>query len=146
MIEDLEEFEFDGAKIYVKLDFARKNGDRIEIFDWKTGKTDKEARVQMGAYAIYAMKKWGIPLESIRGLIVNLSAHPVVPQPHPMDQALIDETMTFIKHSVKQMQGLLSDVQKNSPKEMIHFKFTENIRSCDYCNFLKICDRVNVKI
>ena len=70
VIEDLEDFEFDGAKIYVKLDFARKKNGIIEIYDWKTGKNDSEAAsVQIGAYAIYAMKKWNVPLEEIRAYL-----------------------------------------------------------------------------
>ena len=43
VIEDLEEFDFEGAKVYVKLDFARKKGSAIEIYDWKTGKEGGDA-------------------------------------------------------------------------------------------------------
>src|SRR3989338_4417117 len=38
VIEDLEEYEWESSKIFVKLDFARQKNDTIEIFDWKTGK------------------------------------------------------------------------------------------------------------
>jgi len=40
--EKLESFEFEGTKIWVKLDFAARHDKRIYIYDWKTGKQVKE--------------------------------------------------------------------------------------------------------
>ena len=36
-IEDLDSFEVHGAKLWVKLDFAIRHGERVYIYDWKTG-------------------------------------------------------------------------------------------------------------
>ena len=46
-IEDLDSFEIHGAKLWVKLDFAIRHGDRVYIYDWKTGKVAKENEVQL---------------------------------------------------------------------------------------------------
>jgi hypothetical protein len=142
VIEDLEDFEFDGAKVYVKLDFARRKNGIIEIYDWKTGKNDAEAAaVQIGAYAIYAMKKWNVPLEGIRAYLFNLGSPNPVPQNQPLSAALITETEKVMRESITGMRKLLSDPVKNVPLPAQAFAFTENTRLCGYCNFYKMCEK-----
>lgn len=142
VIEDLEDFEFDGAKIYVKLDFARKKNGIIEIYDWKTGKNDSEAAsVQIGAYAIYAMKKWNVPLEEIRAYLFNLSSPNPVPQNQPLSAALLTETKKVMSESIAGMRKLLADPDKNVPLPAQMFQYTENTRLCGFCNFYKICEK-----
>ncbi len=142
VIEDLEDFDFEGAKIYVKLDFARKHDGKIEIYDWKTGKDDgPAASVQMGAYAIYAMQKWGVPLESIRAYLFNLSAPGAAAKEQPLNSEVLEETKRFMRESIGGMRKLLLDVRRNIPLPRENFKYTENARLCDNCNFLKICEK-----
>ena len=142
VIEDLEEFDFNGAKIYVKLDFARRRNGLIEILDWKTGKEEKEAAgVQIGAYAIYAMKKWGVPLDKIRAYLVYLTNSVPVLQEKPLNQELIEETKEIMSKSIGDMRALLSDVPKNVPKPKETFAFTKNERLCSNCSFYKICEK-----
>lgn len=144
VIEDLEEYEFEGAKIYVKLDFARKKGGLIEIYDWKTGKNDSaEASVQIGTYAIYAMQRWGVPLAQVRAYLVNLSGDIVEPQNQPLTAELIEKTRGIMKQSIAEMRTLLLDPAKNTPKPRENFSYTENTRLCDFCNFYKICEKYN---
>lgn len=146
VIEDLEEFPFEGAKIYVKLDFARKKDGIIEIYDWKTGKDDSAAAgVQMGAYALYAMRKWNVPLESIRAYLFNLSVPSPVPSLQPLTEALLAETQRTMRDSIAAMRTLLANVEKNIPLPVENFKYTDNTRLCDYCNFYKICERFEKK-
>lgn len=142
LIEDLEEFDFEGAKIYVKLDFCRKKGDIIEIYDWKTGKiSNQDFDVQMGAYALYAMGKWGIPLEKVRAFILNLTPDLPVAEEQVLTPFLLDQTKEVMKKSIQEMQAMLDDVLRNIPKKREVFKFTENTRICDSCNFYKICEK-----
>ncbi len=149
VIEDLEEFDFDpstnaqgpATKIYVKLDFARKKGDLVEIFDWKTGKEEGSASIQIGAYAIYAMRKWNLPLSSIRAYLVYLSSAQPVPQEQALSEELVLEAQKTISRSIGQMQTLLLDPKRNIPQPREFFKFTENERLCSYCNFYKICEK-----
>lgn len=142
MIEDLEEFDFNGAKIYVKLDFARRLAGGIEIIDWKTGKEEKaSAGVQIGAYALYAMKKWNVPPSGIRAYLVYLTnPHPAL-QEQPLSEKLIRDTETFIAQSVGDMRELLLDAPRNIPKSREAFPFTENTRLCSNCSFYKICEK-----
>ncbi len=142
IIEDLEEFEFEGAKIYVKLDFARRKDGKIEIFDWKTGKNDSEAAaVQIGAYALYAMKKWSVPVDSIRAFLFNLGSARPEPQEQLVSDALIQGTVRAMSESIQSMRALLLDPAKNVPQAISEFKFTQNERLCGYCNFYKICEK-----
>ncbi|OIO37642.1 MAG: hypothetical protein AUJ72_04140 [Candidatus Omnitrophica bacterium CG1_02_46_14] len=142
VIEDLEEFEFEGAKIFVKLDFARKKNGKIEIYDWKTGKDDGvAAAVQIGAYVIYAMRKWKVPASDIRAFLFNLTNPSPKASEQAVNDALIEETSATILASIRQMRELLSDPVKNVPKPRENFSFTENTRLCNYCNFYKICEK-----
>lgn len=144
VIEDLEEFDFEGAKVYVKLDFARRRGDLVEILDWKTGKEEKEASVQIGVYAVYAMRRWNVPLEKVRAYLVFLTNPVPSLQEQALSQAVIEEAKKTISASVARMQALLADVAKNAPKPREAFAFTENTRLCSYCNFYAMCEKYTV--
>ncbi len=141
VIEDLEEFEYDKAKIYVKLDFARKKNGLIEIYDWKTGKDENAATVQMGAYAIYAMKKWSVPLDQIRTFLFYLSSDKPVAKEHKLTEGLIEETKRIMSESIAGMREQLLDPVRNIPKPREMFPFTENERFCNNCNFKKMCEK-----
>ncbi len=142
VIEDLEEFDFEGSKIYVKLDFARKKNGLIEIYDWKTGKDENvDASVQMGAYAVYAMQKWGLALSDIRAYLFNLSAPSAVAKEHPLTEAGLEKAKHFMRESIAGMKKLLLDAKRNIPLPRENFKYTESIRFCDSCNFYKICEK-----
>ncbi len=147
VIEDLEEFQIFGSKIYVKLDFCRKKEGLIEIYDWKTGKEnnrdgeDSAQDIQLGTYAIFAMQRWEVPLEKIRTTLFHLgSAHPV-PKNVPLTASLIEATKDAISKSIVEMQRLLSDPSRNIPKPKENFQFTQNTRLCNFCNFYKICEK-----
>jgi hypothetical protein len=101
VIEDLEEFDFEGAKIFVKLDFSRERDGFVEIYDWKTGKTNGDTSVQMGAYAIYAMQKWKKPLDRIRGFVFNLTKAGTPAEEEKLTPELIDQTKAFMRESIK---------------------------------------------
>ncbi len=142
VIEDLEEYNFNGSRIYVKLDFARRKGDLIEIYDWKTGKNNPaDAGVQMGTYALYAMGKWDIPLSKVKMFLMNLSSAPAIPEEQILTEEALEKTRLFISRSIAAMHTLLDNPSKNIPKPRTEFLFTSDPRLCDSCNFLKICDK-----
>lgn len=143
LIEDLEEFEFEGAKVYVKLDFSRLKGADVEIYDWKTGKDDggQSASIQIGAYAIYAMRRWKIPLSNVRAYVFNLSSADSIPKLQPLTEGLLEETRKVMKQSIEAMRALLDDPAKNVPKDIASFAFTENVRICSNCNFYRMCEK-----
>lgn len=142
LIEDLEEFTYEQARIYVKLDFARRKGDTVEIYDWKTGKNDAQgARVQIGAYALYAMEKWGLPVDRVKAYLFNLSEKAPCAVEQRVDEPLLEETRVFMSRSIAMMRELLDDPVRNVPKPEEQFAFTDNRDYCNRCNFYKICDK-----
>lgn len=141
VIEDLEEFDFEGSKIFVKLDFAREKNGAVEIYDWKTGKTNGDATIQMGAYAIYAMQKWGKPLDQIRGILFNLTSEKAEGEEQKLTPTLIEEAKDFMRKSIAEMRSLLQDPNKNVPKDRSFFPYTENPKLCDSCNFYRMCEK-----
>src|SRR3989344_235263 len=143
VIEDLEEFDFEGNKIYVKLDFARKKEDVIEIYDWKTGKPDPSegASIQMAVYAMYAMGKWKAPLNKIQAYLFNLTQSPAERKSQLLSESAIEAAKKTLSAGIADMKRLLADPVKNIPKPEEAFAFTENTRFCDNCNFRKICKK-----
>lgn len=149
VIEDLEEFNYDGAKIYVKLDFARKKDGKIEIYDWKTGKPgaddDKSGghAIQIGTYVIYAMQKWKVPLSDIRAFLVYLGEASPLPREEKVRATLVEDTKKIMTESIQGMRALLANPEKNVPLSRENFQFTENTRLCDFCSYYKICEKYN---
>ena len=145
-IEDLDSFEVHGAKLWVKLDFAIRHGERVYIYDWKTGKVAKENEVQLAIYALYAQQKWDVDLNLIRLFDVYLNQQlPVKVKP---TKRLIDSAKVFIETSIDSMKDLLTDVENNKTEIDLFPMVGEDRESypCSYCSFQTVCfDQVRVK-
>ena len=145
-IEDLDSFEVHGAKLWVKLDFAIRHGERVYIYDWKTGKVAKENEVQLAIYALYAQQKWDVDLNLIRLFDVYLNQQlPVKVKP---TKRLIDSAKVFIETSIDSMKELLTDVENNKTEIDLFPMVGEDRESypCSYCSFQTVCfDQVRVK-
>ena len=60
-VDELDSWQFEGTKIWVAIDFAYRDADgRVRILDWKTGKERGVDHTQVGIYALYAQRKWGV--------------------------------------------------------------------------------------
>ena len=138
-IEDLDSFDMHGAKLWVKLDFAIRHGERVYIYDWKTGRVVKENEVQLAVYAIYAQQKWDIDLKLIRLFDVYLNQQLPV-KVKPTDR-LISSSSDFIKTSIDEMKDLLVD-KENNQAEIEFFPIVSEDREsypCSYCSFQTVC-------
>ena len=138
-IEDLDSFEVHGAKLWVKLDFAIRHGERVYIYDWKTGKVAKENEVQLAIYALYAQQKWDVDLNLIRLFDVYLNQQlPVKVKP---TKRLIDSAKVFIETSIDSMKDLLTDVENNKTEIDLFPMVGEDRESypCSYCSFQTVC-------
>jgi CRISPR/Cas system-associated exonuclease Cas4 (RecB family) len=138
-IEDLDSFEVHGAKLWVKLDFAIRHGERVYIYDWKTGKVAKENEVQLAIYALYAQQKWNVDLKLIRLFDVYLNQQlPVKVKP---TNRLIDSAKVFIEKSIDSMKELLTDVENNETEIELFPVVGEDRESypCSYCSFQTVC-------
>ena len=138
-IEDLDSFEIHGTKLWVKLDFAIRHGERVYIYDWKTGKVVNENEVQLAVYAIYAQQKWDVDLRLIRLFDVYLNQQLPV-KVKPTDK-LISSASEFIQSSVGDMKELLADRENNKAEIELFPVASEDRESypCSYCSFQTVC-------
>ena len=139
-IEALDSFEIEDTKIWVKLDFAARHGERAYIYDWKTGKEVKEDENQLAVYTLYAMEKWDVEMKQVRLFDVYLMKQiPVKVKP---SVALINNVMQIIQQSIEGMKSLLDDVSENKASIGKFPKVndaTEDSWPCSYCNFKEVC-------
>lgn len=136
-LEGLLDMRFEGEKIFLKMDFASRNGGGFLIVDWKTGeRSDVDATVQLGCYGLYAVEEWGALPEQVTTVEYNLSGR------SEARNRLIPANIDWIKHymrsSIASMKSLLADPAKNKAVED-DFPFTDNELTCKWCNFRKRC-------
>lgn len=132
-----QSFEFEGTKIWLKIDFAIKDEKSMIIYDWKTGKErETEMDLQLACYSIYAMQKWSLKPEQIVIKRYNLAID-------KCDQfSISDEQIKQIKDNMKESIGKMRELLKdeiNNIAEEEKFLKTKNEWTCGRCNFKRIC-------
>ena len=137
-IEQLGQFTLDDIPIWAKIDCSYRDGDRVRIIDWKTGRSmaDKTT-LQLVCYALYAHEKWGVPIESVDASEVYLLAGRT--NDYVVSPIDLDDTRAYIRGSVADMHSLLADVTHNEPMAEAAFERTESEGACRRCNFLRLC-------
>ncbi len=129
---------FEGVELKIKLDCATREDERIVIWDWKTGKKESDTglSIQMGCYALYARKTYGVQLEDVITRRFDLNRG--VLYEHTPTERSLDEILAYVRGSIADMLGLLEDQDENSAEEE---RFTKVARRevCLKCNFLKVC-------
>jgi hypothetical protein len=123
--------------ILVKPDFAFRDGARLQILDWKTGKPDPFwETIQLTCYALYAREKWGCALEETRPRIVHLHPELRVTEAVPDEETLRDVTL-YIRESQEAMQALAAADELPPPER---FSLAEDERLCRWCPFRGMCE------
>jgi hypothetical protein len=139
-IEQLESFELDATRVWVKMDVAyRSLNGRVVIVDWKTGRLDPDPDpIQLTCYAAYAMGKWNAPADQIDTIEYNLSENEYVFR--PVTPALVEQVRGRIAASIEEMKKLLvGAAAENVPLPESSFPVSADARVCDRCVFLKVC-------
>ena len=135
--EAMNGFAHRGLKVWAVLDFARRKGDAIEIYDWKTGKPREEAAdLQMGVYSMYAHGKWQVPLEKISAHLVYVQAGKIVT--HRPDAAWVERARMQMDESITAMKALLRTPTQVAIEDC---PLTESIAECRQCAFRRLCGR-----
>ncbi len=132
-LEDLASFELDGMKIWVQLDFAHRDNDGIAIYDWKTGRADKETtHQQLAGYILYAAQRWRVPPEQIVAREFNLAANSIHETRIATDEiASLKESIIIAADELKKLHGVAEE----------NFPLAEDEAPCKSCNFLRVCPR-----
>ena len=137
-VEEFSSFQLDNTKINLAIDCAIKEDDHVLIYDWKTGKSLHEAlSIQLSCYALYAIEKWQVPPDRLRIIEFNLLADKA--SWLSVTQASLEDIKGYVRGSVKDMQSLLIDVEKNIPMQEDSFSKVEDKKVTRRCNFRKIC-------
>jgi len=138
-VEKLSTFHLEGYRIFVKLDFALKNDEKITIYDWKTGRLGDEAnQLQSSCYGLYAVNTLGASPQNVRVLEFYVSSNEL--REYEFGNREVELITQYIQSSIDSMISLLDDRETNSASEE-RFSLTEDRRSCTYCNFRKVCSR-----
>lgn len=131
-------FYMDGILMYVKFDFALKDGKRILVYDWKTGSASPHESRQLACYAMYTSSTWNAPIENIAVCPTRLH-----PDFHCLENTVsfeeIEDTKAYLKQSFEAMVSSLQDSARNIAV-MDDFPPTCNLHCCLKCSFKGICE------
>ena len=137
-VEEFSSFHVDRVKINLAIDCSIREGERIYIYDWKTGKSLSEnLSIQLSCYALYAIEKWQILPELVTVIEYNLPSGKA--NWFSVSQEEIEASRGYIRGSIKDMQSLLVNVEENVPVEGERFSRVEDERISLHCNFRKVC-------
>jgi CRISPR/Cas system-associated exonuclease Cas4 (RecB family) len=136
-IEALDSWTFDGATVFSVPDFARREGERVAIYDWKTGRERGEDRFQLATYALYAGEKWKVEPESI-DLYVAYLGEPRVERV-ALDRASLDDARGELRSSLEAMRAAHYDPDAEVA-DLARFPPDGAPGECLRCRFRGMCD------
>jgi hypothetical protein len=132
------ETRINGLKAYCKVDFLMPLGDKIYIFDWKTGKEDElKQRKQLAGYTSFACSHYEKTADDVICIIYFLKENK-----EKIVTFTPDEILSFsesILTETQEMYQFTNDINKNIPKSKESFEKTIQTRICDFCNYKGIC-------
>ncbi|MBI2871005.1 MAG: PD-(D/E)XK nuclease family protein [Candidatus Omnitrophica bacterium] len=136
-VEEMQSFSFEGIPVYVKLDFAFREGGGIVIVDWKTGMgEDVDVTVQLGCYALYASERWAARPRDIEAIEYNLNTRSI--KRVEIVEAHLEWARHYIRNSVQAMRKMLADPQANTAR-IEDFERVSDRTKCKWCNFRRVC-------
>jgi hypothetical protein len=140
-VEKLESMTMSGHKVWVSPDvIARSAADRLMIVDWKTGASapSEAARLQLAIYGLHATRTYGVDPDQLIGVEENL--HLGEAHVHALKEWVLEEARQYINDSVRRMQALLHDRERNVAL-LRYFPKTDKLATCIGCNFRRACER-----
>lgn len=137
-IEQLDAFEVEGVRVMVKLDLPIRAGEKVVLYDWKTGKPYPADLEQLAVYAMYARHKgWVSSLKQIEVVLAYLAGNEW--NAHRVTDKQINEQARRIGGSAAQMKERLADPANNTARQE-DFPVTDDPRKCRFCQFRKVCE------
>ena len=137
-VEEFSSFQLDRIKVNVVIDCAVKEKDGIIIYDWKTGKSlSEDLSIQLACYAFYGVQKWNLAPDSLKVVEYNLFSNKA--NSFSVTMGELEGIKGYIQGSVKDMQSLLKDPEKNVPLSEDQFAKVADQGVMNRCNFKKVC-------
>jgi CRISPR/Cas system-associated exonuclease Cas4 (RecB family) len=136
-VPDFASFPHDGVKVFAAPDLAYVEDDVLHVIDWKTGREDDSNPMQVLLQMWWALETYP-ELEGleIRGYLEYVAAGQT--QPVEATSDFREQAAETVRAGVAQMRDLLSDPERNVPREMTAFERRES-GLCRSCNFFPIC-------
>jgi hypothetical protein len=126
----------DECRVWCRPDFAMRDGDRVVIYDWKTGARKDDDRLQLLAYALHAVHQWGFEPGKITCVAVYLSDR-LEEASFEATAADLDATLAVIRTDLARMREL--DARSHEPEG---FVVDPKPAVCAWCEFQEICPAV----
>jgi hypothetical protein len=141
VVDELDSWLFEGTKVWVAVDFAFTGDDgAVHLLDWKTGQERGVDHTQVGIYALYAQRKWGVPPEAVRGGLVYLAAGGEQVSVGA-DGAALEACKDGMRRSIASMRERLDDAGGNVAS-LDRFPRLPDEASCRRCPFRRPCGRI----
>ena len=139
--EELGTIELFGSKVYAIPDFAfRLAGDeRVQIYDWKTGRPAEADVFQLELYAHYAAQRWGVDPTAVTlvdAYLTDRELRAVEP-----GQAALDATLARVENSMGEMRALHFDADARAGDAAQFPQLEEGAAACGRCNYRELCGR-----
>lgn len=139
-VEALQSFTLAETKVWIQMDLALFDGERITLYDWKTGQIDEQkVRQQLGIYGLYiryARPEWA--QKPLWAIAFDLSQDRLVE--FKLDNDMLHAAQVAVEESIVQLQGLLIDSDKNLA-ELRRFPMIDDLSICHHCQFRELCGR-----
>lgn len=118
-------------------DLVFREGDRVVIMDWKTGKEGEGDRLQMGAAALWARQQLQLEEGQLQAVLVYLKTSSTAD--FIMDEKITCQAERTILREMEAMSEYLKDPLRNIPLAKEEFPMHNNKKFCQYCEFQEIC-------
>lgn len=118
-------------------DLVYREGDRMVIVDWKTGKEREDDRLQMGAAGLWARQRLPIEGNELKAVLVYLKTSSVLE--FKLDEKITLQSEETIRQGMEAMSQYLKDPGRNIPLEIESFPLHNNRKFCWHCEFQEIC-------
>ena len=136
-LEELESYQIEGVKAYVKTDVTWRRADGvIEIDDWKTGKPKKEHMEQLAGYAVWACEKFHVEPEDIEVKLCYLKTGEEKAKRFTVKD--LDDFQENAANEIAELK-LLHDPDKKRKEEFP--MLPEGSKKCDRCVYRRVCGR-----
>ena len=141
-VEKYASFRLDGLLMYVKFDFAVRDGKGLTVYDWKTGKPTEDEPRQLTCYAMYTSDKWAIPIANVKAAAVHLQPEMQILE-FPVDDDSMEDLREHVKQGFNDMVKCLRNPARNIAA-MDDFPMTGNMLRCLRCSFKGVCEQGKV--
>ncbi len=137
---DVENFVFEGVKVYAIPDYAYRKDGAVHIHDWKAGAERAGHLEQLAVYGLWAATKHRVDSENIlvyAEYLKNGSVHA-----DSIEDADLDRAVLRIDTSIADMTEMLvdGDRSRNEPLPIEEWELALSCDPCRFCNFYELCE------